>query len=678
MESNLKIASYDVFDTLLTRRVCEPKTVFYFIGNAARMRGIITLTPDAFRKARVEAESLARIGVPDGEVAVEEIYQVLGRIIGSTDSQLQEIMTLELAWERRMILQIPGAKEAVEADRQAQREIHFISEMYLPAEFLEDLLREHGFMRDGDLLWVSNSHRASKRSGKLYSIVLKASSVCPAQVLHFGNDWLADVVAPQKLGLKVGYRPHANPSHYECLLERRSVETNGWTSLLAGTGRMVRLQPMEDARIMELRRVTANVVCPVLMGYVLWILQRAKNLGLQRLYFVSRDGYVPFLLAKHVAATVMPTLECRYFYGSRQAWHLAGLSEVDENALVWMLGHCDGLTCGSLLERMALSWEDCQECAPDVCKVMIRPENPVTENVRKVMGLALTTDSGLLRAIMAKTGEKRKLVRDYAVQEGLSNSVPTGMVEIGWSGRTRASFERALGIKDVEHLHWFYFGILNEAKLHDHQRVHYFLHGPELQRPEIPSLPVVIESFCLALHGSVTGYRREGGEVVPLFREGIEEQLDTWGRSEVFKAIQDFLNWLPVELGSFPDIGNMAEATRELAISFCLNPSAADARTWGSIPFEHDQAAKTALPVAPVARLSFANIKNALIFGDVQRACSGNAVGAWGAGAWAARRQPLVLLRLASLLGYLRVHWRQLPIQLLARIRRALSKFKHS
>jgi hypothetical protein len=198
--------------------------------------------------------------------------------------------------------------------------------------------------------------------------------------------------------------------------------------------------------------------------------------------------------------------------------------------------------------------------------------------------------------------------------------------------------------------------------------VHCFLYGPEVPRPEIPYLPVVVESFCLAPHGSVTGYREESNTLVPVFRQGIEPQLESWGRGHVLDAVGEFVQQLPVELGEFPDTGDLVSVAYNMLRNFCTKPTTEEAQLWGAIPFEHDQAAEKAYPLAPEARVNAANLKNALIFGSVDRACMGNSYGIWGPGSWVARKRPLYLLILAAWAGYLRIHWKKLPKRVLRKI----------
>jgi hypothetical protein len=355
-------------------------------------------------------------------------------------------------------------------------------------------------------------------------------------------------------------------------------------------------------------------------------------------------------------------------YGSRQAWHLAGLREIDNAALEWIAGPSDGMNCGSLLKRIGLSWDECEQLDPELAKTMGGVKNPVSGEVRAAVQNALGKQGALFKTVIARAEEKRALLLDYMKQEGLLDGTPAGLVEIGWSGRTRASLERALADYPLKNLHWFYFGINRQAQLAAAERVHYFLHGPEVHRPEIPFLPVVLESFCFAPHGSVEGYRREGERVLPTFRDDVEKQLDNWGRAEVFAVVEDYLKNLSARFAAFGDMSTLVGAARDLLTEFCTRPSAEDARLWGTVPFEHDQAANKSLPLAPEARLTFANLRNALIFGKVDSSCMGNSVGAWGAGSWAAREKPLYLLALAATAGYVRVHWKQIPRKIIRRV----------
>jgi hypothetical protein len=654
--SGVSVASFDVMDTVLVRRICNPRSLFVFVGRAALEAGLLDLTPDLFGKLRTEAEQLARIGIPDGETDLRRIYGVFARIACIPAERLEALMDLEMHWEDMMLSVAPGAHERVNAAREAGHLIHFISEMYLPATFLENALRKRKLMEGADEIWVSGEHAASKTSGRLFSILCRERKIIPGQIHHTGNDWTADVVTPGKMGIATTHVPAANPTRYESLFEQHAQASNGWASLLAGAGRMLRLQPAGSERSARLRAIVGNVIGPGLGAYVLWVLRHAVQGRLKRLYFVSRDGYVPYLMARQWARTLAPGLECRYLYGSRQAWHLAGLESFDADAWNWLLEQFHAVNCGSFLKRIEVSWEECQQLAPELAAVLVGPDEPLTVTRREAFAETLRAGGALADAVLAKAKAKRSLVRDYAAEQGLLDGVACGLVEMGWSGKTRASFERVLGPVASASLRWFYLGIRNEARIHDSQRVQYFLHGPGLPQPELLSMPAVVESFCLAPHGSVTGYHAEAGKLTPDFVDRIEKALDSWGRAEILAAVEEFAEKMPLTCAPFPAIGNLADATRELFKAFSLNPSPEEARLWGSMPFENDQAAEAASVLAPEARVNLGSLRAALVFGCVHRACMAENAGAWGPGSWAGRQRSLLPLTIASWIGWIRVH----------------------
>ena len=53
---------------------------------------------------------------------------------------------------------------------------------------------------------------------------------------------------------------------------------------------------------------------PALAGYVLWVLERSFEMGLKRLYFISRDGEIMLEMAQRLLPAFWPdaTMELRY------------------------------------------------------------------------------------------------------------------------------------------------------------------------------------------------------------------------------------------------------------------------------------------------------------------------------------------------------------------------------
>ena len=51
------------------------------------------------------------------------------------------------------------------------------------------------------------------------------------------------------------------------------------------------------------RAVYLTVFAPAMLYYVRWVLEEAKKNGIQRLYFLARDGYPMYMTAKALCST---------------------------------------------------------------------------------------------------------------------------------------------------------------------------------------------------------------------------------------------------------------------------------------------------------------------------------------------------------------------------------------
>ncbi len=71
------MASFDVYDTVITRAVGEPQALFLLLGRRCQTSGLTTSGPGTFARARRRAEVLARTSVASGEIGLAEIYREL-------------------------------------------------------------------------------------------------------------------------------------------------------------------------------------------------------------------------------------------------------------------------------------------------------------------------------------------------------------------------------------------------------------------------------------------------------------------------------------------------------------------------------------------------------------------------------------------------------------------------
>ena len=311
-----ELVSFDVFDTLVTRAVGAPTSLFLLLGRLPDVRAITGLTPEELARLRAGAERRALRG--RSEVTLAQIHAELAAGLGLDPAQAKELLEAELAIERRLSRPVPFARALLDGAPAVRRVA--VSDMYLPGAVIEDLLDRHGLREPFDRVYVSSEHGARKRTGALFHHVQRVEAVAPAAWWHVGDDPLADYRVPRRLGITTRPVGDARLNRYEHVWEDHRWETSGLSSLLAGGSRLARLAMAPTAEQEPVVRVAAGVAAPVLTAYVLWVLNAAARESIERLYFLARDGQILYEIALRLRDRLGLDLDLRYLYGSRQAF----------------------------------------------------------------------------------------------------------------------------------------------------------------------------------------------------------------------------------------------------------------------------------------------------------------------------------------------------------------------
>ncbi|MFQ5965694.1 MAG: hypothetical protein ACE5KZ_15585 [Candidatus Scalinduaceae bacterium] len=235
------ITSFDVFDTVLTRTVGSPTSVFLLLGRRLHNMALIDCTPEAFARARFKAGVRALKNADHREVALFQIYTELGAALRLTEEQSNRLMHLEIKMEAELIRAVPGAQDRVRNARAQSQRVVFLSDMYLTSTFIQNQLKKHKMWSDRDKLFVSCEYAKKKASGELYREFLLSEGVLPESVLHSGNDHKADNHSAKRVGIQVDPFLDANLNRYEQILESYNWVTEGLSSVMAGASRLARL-----------------------------------------------------------------------------------------------------------------------------------------------------------------------------------------------------------------------------------------------------------------------------------------------------------------------------------------------------------------------------------------------------------------------------------------------------
>lgn len=314
--------SFDVFDTLLTRRVMLPEDVFDIVQKNSSAKGLVI---ENFKEKRIKAQELLGLSNPD----IYEIYRCLQELYRIEPKLVQGYLTEEIAVEKKVLVPRKEMLRVYEDCLRMGKRIFLVTDMYIPENILKEILERNG-LRGYEGLYLSCSKKQLKLQGLLETY---KSEIKDGNFLHIGDHRIHDGICA---GLaEIDYC--LIPSEYKYALQsplKKAVQTaasleehvvmgmvidrmfnNPFVRLSVGSksGQRILVDSEEDY---------AYTFCAAYVTrFALWIYGEAKRSGYKGILFAARDGYLIKrmydFLVQYYGAADMP--ESIYFYTSRKA-----------------------------------------------------------------------------------------------------------------------------------------------------------------------------------------------------------------------------------------------------------------------------------------------------------------------------------------------------------------------
>ncbi len=482
--------SFDVFDTILFRNVLQPSDVFGIVENES---GI-----NEFEKIRISAEANARIESNSSEISYDEIYN---KIRGVSDVELTKAKKLELEIEYKISMSNERITKWLKYAKAKGKKIFIITDMYLSYKEIEKLLLKHN-LSEYDDMYVSSEIGSSKADGSMYKHIFTQQGIADKnQWLHIGDNKVSDVLNAQKFGI--------HSYHYKRHYTAEKSKDLGH-SILAATA----WNNAENTKEYWVG-LGAGIASILHISLLMWLKEATKNLD--AVYFLSRDGYIPYHLYKRLRERLYPNLpEPRYLYASRRAYYIPFIAEEDDEKLLDLLttyskSFGEVLTLKGVLDNVGLNTDDdilrLKECGIDNIRISVN-DDTVTK-VKNYLVLRLTE----IKEVLKK--EKECLLR-YLKQEGVFDTNNIGVFDIGWQGTTHYTIQKLAGVD----IRGFYLGtnynIFDEIR--KCSKGFLYNSGKPYKVAEMCKKNVMmLETFFSAPHKPVSGFKVDGELVKPTF-----------------------------------------------------------------------------------------------------------------------------------------------------------------
>lgn len=278
--------SFDLFDTLVMRKTLEPADIFDIVEERLREKGIII---PQFRKKRQAADHRT----PNGNIY--QIYETLGNMLGLDQTITETILKEEIQCEKDFLIPRTVMAELLRYAVSLGKTVDILSDMYLPAPILEDILSGLG-IGGYRSIYVSCDYGTGKTK-QLFPIYLK--SVCGLRCLHIG-DSMADIEPAVRYGIDAYYIKSA----YEMLkisnLRGMLAYEGGkydrlWIGLLISelfNDPFALYHSSGVVTVTDVKMLAKLFIAPIVLVYMQKLYDVLKMKDYDGILFGARDGYL--------------------------------------------------------------------------------------------------------------------------------------------------------------------------------------------------------------------------------------------------------------------------------------------------------------------------------------------------------------------------------------------------
>lgn len=328
--------SFDIFDTLFSRKVLEPTGIFCYVQEKMQKAGDF---PTALTRNYLSVRHSSEFNVRDWyrksqdirhsdhiEISFDEIFERMADVYNLSQDQVQRLKEWELEAELDNVVPLTEQINELKHCLASGDQVVLISDMYLPADFIKKMLAKADPMLETIPLFVSSEYGVQKTTNKLYFEVYKSFEPFYdfKEWIHYGDNTWADQTKPRQIGIytRLVDRPVFN------YVQRQMVEEIATYDSYLVAAMQTRLY---NSTVFSKDEFVCSYVALCLVPYVDWALRDALRRGYKTVYFISRDGHPLKKIADAIIEKRNIPLKTKYIYASRSVWRVPSyIDDVDD------------------------------------------------------------------------------------------------------------------------------------------------------------------------------------------------------------------------------------------------------------------------------------------------------------------------------------------------------------
>lgn len=541
-----KIISFDVFDTLL-HRTCPPEAVLDAVNQyVLKEISEFSLTCDINyisnqrTIAYLELANQNALNGYDQETHVDDFFPLWMKLVGVPEKEINnfslKILEYEFYLEKQVIVSDPTMLEFLKYLKKFDIKIIFSSDMYLSQKFIEYLLKENNLLEYFDFGYVSSEIKLLKRSGKLFDFIVEKEKILYRELLHIGDNVNSDYIQPSKKGIK---------SYWLCeseQMKRRNMLSFDYKNIDNKYAQSLLLNELGGffASTCTIPYMLGRTVFgPIYTYFIVKAITRAKELKIDKVYFLAREGYILKSIYDQLSKVYTDIPPSVYMAASRLVCLLYSIDKgIEPRHLNDIYSNISLFTVENILAPFDIPYNLLVEATE---RQGIKYDEILPANfVEWHPFIRLCEDEKLNEFIVSKAKQHAILFNEYLDKIGLEKGERVMLIDVGWGGQIQDNLYKGLVLNNREPgLMVGYYLALNE-KAHQRKQSNNWMEWAISDKGFLEwnstisfDTVFIYEAAVRASHGTVIGFERDHNHKV------IPKLKDTNSLSRTIELIDD-------------------------------------------------------------------------------------------------------------------------------------------
>lgn len=521
-----ELYSFDIFDTLITRNTATPFGIFYLmehrIKNDSKFYDLPKFLVENFFRIRTQSEYFSQKNQlklnKKLETTIDSIYQIIEENYNLSKEQIRNLKDLEISIEKSNFIGISENIQIVKKYLSQKKMVILISDMYYSSDTLKEFLIKTDKIFENIKIYVSSDLGETKRNASIYTLIKKDFPNIKKWT-HLGDNYFSDVICAKWCGINSKKYDYIELLPYEKYLLKKFPQ-NYKFELITGCAKNLRLNKLEKN---EKYIFGASFSAPILYNYTSWVIEQSLNRNIKHLYFVSRDGFIPKIIADLIIKEKNLDIQTHYFYSSRAASRVVD----DENYnqyIEWIFSELKSMLSSEfILKRLNTSVDEFSKT--------LNISRKEIKSVAKLKKLLFSNEAKDL--ILKKNLCKKNLFIKYLKQEIDFSKQNFAFVDLNGSGRTQDNL--------AQQIKPFFKGTVVSFYLHNQSDMEQKENSIKCSYINTTQyISAWIELLCRTVDGQTLGYKEENGKIVPIKEYEKNDHILNWGYNDYLNGIEDF------------------------------------------------------------------------------------------------------------------------------------------